>query len=78
MIDIKPCPCCGNTNLDIFGESDFNLLQRKHGKSCIAIRCWECHLEMFDHTYSEMDYNKRLEMLLTKWNRRVENEKRFD
>ena len=71
MIDIKPCPCCGNTKLDIFGESDFYFLQGEHGKSCISIRCWKCHLEMYEHTFSEKDYNKRREMLLTKWNRRT-------
>lgn len=74
MIDIKPCPCCGNTNLDILEESSFRYLQEKHGKTCISIRCWNCYLEMFDHTYSEKDYNKRLEMILTKWNRRPSNE----
>lgn len=73
MIDIKPCPFCGGTNLDISAESDFYHLQKKHGNACIDIRCWNCHVDMFEHTYSEKDYNKRREMLLTKWNRRNDN-----
>lgn len=76
MIDIKPCPFCGGTALNITAESDFKLLQGRNGKTCIAIRCWNCNVDMFDHTYSEKNYDKRLEMLLAKWNRRVGNETR--
>lgn len=72
MIEIAPCPFCGGTDLDVSTESDFNHLQRIRGKTCIAIRCWNCYVDMFDHTYSETDYNKRLEIILTKWNRRVQ------
>lgn len=78
MVNIKSCPCCGNTNLDITGESDFYFLQGENGKACLRIGCWECYLEMFDHTYSEKDYNKRLEILLMKWNRRIANENGLD
>lgn len=75
MIKIAPCPFCGRTDLDVSTESDFNLLQRRNGgTACIAVRCWHCYADMFEHTYSEKDYNKRLEMLLTKWNRRAGNE----
>lgn len=72
MNKLLPCPFCGKTRLWISDEADFNYLQSKHGKACIALVCEtpNCHVEMFEHTYSVKDYNKRLEMLVSKWNRR--------
>lgn len=71
MYELKPCPFCGNTTLEVTPKNQFYELQGEYGSACIAIRCWTCSVDMYDHTRTETDYYKRVQILAKKWNRRV-------
>jgi hypothetical protein len=50
----------------------FKKLQRKKGAACISLDCMTpgCNAHLYEHTNSEHDYDKRVELLVEKWNRR--------
>lgn len=73
MIEPKPCPFCGKTKITFTSESGYYELLGKNGMACIAIRCEKCHVDMYEHTDSIRNYEKKLEKLIKKWNRRVHN-----
>lgn len=71
MAEFKPCPFCGNTEFEVTSENDFYGLQRKNDRASISVRCWPCNMEYWEHSWGERDYDKRVQMLADKWNRRV-------
>ena len=73
MPEFKPCPFCGNTEFEITPERRFLELQLESGSATIHVSCRECKTEMWEHSYAEHDYDKRVQMLADKWNRRANN-----
>ena len=73
MLELKSCPFCGGTELVIDSRELFEELQSKNGDACISVDCKTpgCYAHMFEHTHDEHDYDKRVELLVEKWNRRV-------
>ena len=69
--NIQPCPFCGSTD-------SFNLTPRKKfeeslnecGIASMMLSCRACEATMFDTSICESDYNKRLQIILSKWNSR--------
>ena len=78
MFELKPCPFCGGTKLEIDSREFFEKLQAENGEACMSIECKtpNCYAQMFDHTHEESDYDKRMERLVDKWNRRTEHEQK--
>jgi hypothetical protein len=70
----KPCPFCGNTKLAVTPKNQFYEVQGEYGDAAISIRCWECSVDMYEHSRTERTYEKRVELLIDKWNRRVDYE----
>lgn len=68
---LRECPFCGNTKFEITPESHFYELQGIYGDAAIEIRCRKCTMELWEHTRTETDYSKRLDLLVEKWNRRA-------
>lgn len=63
----KPCPLCGKTeNLMIAEKEHFY-------DSAIHIECAKCNLDLWDFTFSTTNYDKRIDILRKKWNRRRRN-----
>lgn len=71
MYELKPCPFCGNTKLEVTTKNQFYEVQGEYGVAAICVRCWTCSADMYDHTRTEKDYYKRVQMLVDKWNRRL-------
>lgn len=71
MPELKPCPFCGNTELSVSSRENFYELQGESGTASIHVTCWECGTDQWEHSWSEHDYDKRIQMLADKWNRRV-------
>lgn len=73
MLELKPCPFCGGTNLVIDSREMFEEMQAENGCACICVDCKTpgCDANMFEHTHSVTDYDRRVELLVEKWNRRV-------
>lgn len=70
----RPCPFCGGKDLRLTPQEDFEKAQSEsnENRACISISCHQCFLDLFEHTFDVHDYDKRLEMLLVKWNNRKE------
>ena len=71
MPEFKHCPFCGGTDLRIDHEDDFDFLDEKYSKASLHMRCATCDVEMWEHTFDEHDYGKRLRLLAEKWNKRA-------
>lgn len=71
MPEFKPCPFCGNTKFDITPDITFYELQVESGSASVRMTCHECNADMWEHSWGEHDYYKRVHMLANKWNRRV-------
>lgn len=70
-VGFAACPFCGGTALDIDHEDDFDFLDEKYSKASLHMRCATCDVEMWEHTFDEHVYGKRLRLLAKKWNRRA-------
>lgn len=70
MSKFKPCPFCGRIPKPI-SKAIFYECEAKHGNAMIAVEC-ECGVNFHDYTFDEIDYDKRLEILADKWNKRYE------
>jgi hypothetical protein len=68
---LKPCPFCGNKKFEITPKLHFYELQGIYGDAAIEVRCWNCSTEMWEHSRTEKNYDKRVAMLAEKWNRRA-------
>lgn len=69
MIKFKPCPMCGKTKrLQITPEGQYANIFGSTGSAAIRVECMDCNIELWEHTYKEPEYIKRMEMLADKWN----------
>lgn len=73
MTELKPCPFCGNKKFDVTREKIFYELQGETGSASVRLTCWDCQTDMWEHTWAEKDYYKRVELLVKKWNRRADD-----
>lgn len=72
--EVKPCPLCGETDmLRVTPYVQFHSLFDENGAATIVISCERCHLDVYEHDYSGRNYNKKIRILLEKWNRRCSN-----
>lgn len=71
MPEFNPCPFCGRTDFYVFDKDLFDTLQRGRMKVSVYVRCNVCEAEMWEHTWAEDNYGKRLRLLAEKWNRRA-------
>lgn len=78
MPEFKPCPFCGNEELELLTEKDFYAVQGRTGSAAVRLRCWSCSTEMWEHSREEHNYDKRVQMLAAKWNRRAGDDKAQD
>lgn len=67
---LRPCPFCGGLPEAITNKTTYEELMSEDGKACISVRCEECHLEMYEHSYTFPGYEDRLVLMVAKWNRR--------
>ena len=67
----NPCPFCGGENIHVFDKDLFDTLQKGRMKVSLYVRCVTCEAEMWEHTFAEGNYEKRVQMLAEKWNRRA-------
>lgn len=69
MITFKPCPICGKTEqLQITPEDQYIRIYGGTGSASIMVECYNCDLELWEHTHKVPEYGERLEMLADKWN----------
>lgn len=74
-IELKPCPFCGETkSLQVDSRKTFYELQGENGEAALCMSCEKCALDMWEHSFRVHNYEKRLELLAKKWNRRIDNE----
>ena len=66
------CPFCGRTDkVDVMDEHLFYELQGKYGTAAVMTECKRCNVNMYEHTSSVKNYEKRLELMRRKWNKRA-------
>ena len=68
---VKPCPFCGNDELDFTEADSFATLSEADGKAAIRMSCRNCNVDMYDHTCAETNYQIRKFLLIAKWNMRA-------
>lgn len=73
MPEFRPCPFCGGADFKVFDKDLFDSLQKGRMKVSVYVRCNVCEVEMWEHTWTENDYRKRVRLLAEKWNRRDGN-----
>ena len=71
MPEFKPCPFCGNTELSVTSKANFCELQGETGSASIHVTCWKCSTDQWEHSWGEHNYDKRVQLLADKWNRRA-------
>ena len=54
--------------MQITPEDQYINIINSTGSAAIRVECLDCDLELWEHTYKEPEYTKRLEMLADKWN----------
>ena len=74
MTELKPCPFCGGIKLKFSDKSSYYGILGEYGSACISMTCEKCKLYMYEHTNSIRNYDKKLEKLINKWNRRANDE----
>ena len=72
--ELKPCPFCGGMKFNFSDKSSYYELLGEHGSACILMTCEKSKLDMYEHTNSIRNYDKKLEKLINKWNRRANDE----
>ena len=75
MPEFIPCPFCGNAEFHFTTERSFYEVKVETGSASIRMTCSKCSADMWEHSWGERDYDKRIQMLADKWNRRVSGER---
>lgn len=66
------CPFCGRTDkVVVLDEHLFYKLQGKYGTAAVSVECKRCSVDVYEHTSAEKNYEKRLELMRQKWNKRA-------
>ena len=71
---IKGCPFCGNTNLLISEQKDYEKLCKEHGSSLVKIVCRVCNTENTLYDIPDNNYWIGVGMIIVKWNARYKDE----
>ena len=66
------CPFCGRTDkVVVMTEDFFYELQGRHGTAALTVTCKRCEAVMWEHTHMVKKYERRVDMLRRKWNKRA-------
>ena len=66
------CPFCGRTDkVVVMDKRFFYGLQGEYDTACITVKCERCMVELHDHTWSEKNYERRVDILRREWNKRA-------
>lgn len=66
------CPFCGRVDeVVVMEKSFFYELQGEYDTACISVKCERCNVELHDHSRSIKNYEKRVDILRRKWNKRA-------
>lgn len=68
----KACPFCGRADkVVVLGKQWFYELQGENDTAAMVVKCERCNAEIWEHTTSEKNYEKRVELVRKKWNKRA-------
>ena len=67
---VKGCPFCGNQNLLISEQKDYEKLCRENGSSLLKIVCRVCNTENTLYDIPDNNYWIGVGFLIAKWNTR--------
>ena len=66
------CPFCGRSDkVVVLEKSSFYELQGENDTAAMSVRCTRCDAEMWEHTRSVKNYEKRVNIARKKWNKRA-------
>lgn len=66
------CPFCGRTDkVVVMDKQFFYALQGEHDTAAMTVKCERCAVEMWEHTWRTKNYEKRVDILRRKWNKRA-------
>ena len=68
-IELKECPFCKGKNLKVMDKEFYEGLVAKSGRATVTIECLDCDVTMWETSDLE-DYELKMAVLATKWNRR--------
>lgn len=67
-----PCPFCGQSDkVSVLGKQSFYDLQGEHGTAAMLVQCYRCNVMVWEDTSSEQNYERRVDILRRKWNKRA-------
>ena len=69
--DVKPCPFCGERDLEITPERMYKSLCEENGSSLIEIECTICDTSMKVFNIPDNNYHMGVGILIERWNRRT-------
>lgn len=67
----KECPFCGCEELSVTKRCVFERFVESTGSFCVSVSCDSCSAEVYAH--NETDYDKAINDLRIKWNKRGGN-----
>ena len=69
----KGCPFCGGTNLWVTDRKSYEEVLGRKGKAAVSVQCKGCSCTLYSlqKETAETEYERRIEILWEKWNRRV-------
>ena len=75
MSGFKPCPFCGNKNIEIVSRETFDRTRNDFDRlgycdNSIMVSCNRCSTDMFLNVSFSTDYEEAVEMAKEKWNTR--------
>lgn len=66
------CPFCGRIDkVSVLAKQTFYELHGEHGTAAMVVECLRCSVSVWEHTSSERNYEKRVDILRRKWNKRA-------
>ncbi len=71
---VNGCPFCGNQNLLISDQENYEILCKKNGSSLVQIVCKVCHTEKTLFDIPDNNYWIGVGMIIEKWNARCGHE----
>jgi len=66
------CPFCGRTDEVVVKDKQFFYrLQGEYDTANMKVECERCKVEMMEYTWSEKNYERRVNLVRRKWNERA-------